>query len=102
LGMDNGFFRVIILIRTYVLIILTRMKLSMDLSKAGIALKCRCGATINTDMFGILFDDRGRVKISGNSLRCQTCGAIYRSGERLLYHLVRQENVLYSNGHGRS
>lgn len=73
----------------------------MNLSQAGIALKCRCGATINTDMYGILFDDRGRVKISNQPVRCQTCGAIYRPGERLLYQLVRSDNVRTSNGHSR-
>lgn len=64
----------------------------MNVAQAGIALKCRCGANISADMFGILFDDRGRVKISDHPLRCQTCGAIYRRGERLLYRLVRIES----------
>ena len=64
----------------------------MNLAQAGIALKCRCGANITAEMIGILFDDRGRVKISDQPLRCQSCGAIYRRGERLRYRLVRIEN----------
>jgi hypothetical protein len=70
----------------------------MNLSQAGIALKCRCGATISADMYGLLFDDRGRVKISSQSIRCQTCGAIYRRGERLAYQLVRMDKIQYVNG----
>jgi len=64
----------------------------MNLAQAGIALKCRCGATMTADIIGVLFDDRGRVKISDQPLRCQLCGAIYRRGERLQYRLVRMEN----------
>ena len=70
----------------------THMRLVMDLARAGIALKCRCGANITTDIVSVLFDDRGRVKISDQPLRCQSCGAIYRRGERLKYRLVRMEN----------
>lgn len=64
----------------------------MDLAQAGIALRCRCGANIAADIIGVLFDDRGRVKISDQPVRCQSCGAIYRKGERLQYRLVRMEN----------
>ncbi len=64
----------------------------MDLAQAGIALKCRCGASMAADMTGIQFDDRGRVRISGRDIRCPICGAIYREGERLKYRLVRIES----------
>ena len=60
----------------------------MELAQAGIAIKCRCGANMAADMIGILFDDRGQVKISGEPVRCGLCGAIYRRGERLRYRLV--------------
>jgi hypothetical protein len=63
----------------------------MDLAQAGIALKCRCGTSMAADMDDIQFDDRGRVRISGQDIRCPRCGAIYRRGERLKYHLVRIE-----------
>lgn len=68
----------------------------MNLSQAGIALKCRCGATMNAEMFSILFDDRGRVKVNDQPLRCHKCGAIYRRGERLAYQLVRKEVIIRS------
>jgi len=63
----------------------------MDLAQAGIALKCRCGASMAAEMDGIQFGDRGRVRISGRDIRCARCGAIYREGERLKYRLVRIE-----------
>ena len=64
----------------------------MDLAQAGIALKCRCGASMAADMMGIQFSDKGRVRISGQDSRCPICGAIYREGERLKYRLVRIES----------
>ena len=64
----------------------------MDLAQAGIALKCRCGASMAADMMGIQFSDKGRVRISGRDIRCPLCGAIYREGERLKYRLVRIES----------
>lgn len=60
----------------------------MELFEAGIVLNCLCGAGMNTDMVNVLFDDRGRVKIGHQPIRCQVCGAIYRYGERLKYQLV--------------
>ncbi len=63
----------------------------MNLVQAGIALKCRCGANMAADIGGVLFDDRGQIKISGEPIRCERCGAIYRRGERLKYRLVRIE-----------
>ena len=63
----------------------------MDLAQAGIALKCRCGASMAADMNDIQFGDKGRARISGRDIRCSRCGAIYRTGERLKYHLVRIE-----------
>jgi hypothetical protein len=63
----------------------------MNLAQAGIALKCLCGANMAAEMVGVLFADKGRVKISGQPVRCQVCGAIYRRGERLKYRLVRIE-----------
>ena len=63
----------------------------MNLVQAGIALKCRCGASMGADMIGVQFNDRGLVKISGEPVRCPVCGAIYRRGERLKYRLVRIE-----------
>jgi hypothetical protein len=63
----------------------------MNLAQAGIALKCHCGSNMGAEMMGVLFDDRGQVKISGQSIRCRVCGAIYRRGERLKYRLVRIE-----------
>lgn len=77
-------------IRTNVLILNVRHV--MNLAQAGIALKCRCGADISAEMIGVLFDDRGHVKISDQPLRCRSCGAIYRRGERLRYRLVRIDN----------
>lgn len=64
----------------------------MDLDQAGIALKCRCGAIMVSDMAGVLFEDKGRIKINKDSVRCGSCGAIYRRGERLKYTLVKMEN----------
>jgi len=69
----------------------TRNDLIMDLARAGIALQCRCGATMAADMDNIQFGDKGRVRISGRDIRCSRCGAIYRQGERLKYRLVRIE-----------
>ena len=63
----------------------------MNLAQTGIALKCHCGSNMDAEMMGVLFDDRGQVKISGQSIRCRVCGAIYRRGERLKYRLVRIE-----------
>jgi hypothetical protein len=60
----------------------------MNLVEAGIVLKCLCGAGMNSDMVNVLFDDRGRVKIGRQSIRCPACGAIYRYGERIKYQLV--------------
>ncbi len=62
----------------------------MNSDQLGIALTCQCGANMSADLAGILFDDRGRVKISGTSVKCHTCGAIYRTGERLKYRLLFQ------------
>jgi hypothetical protein len=59
----------------------------MNLAQAGIILKCRCGAKIAADMIGVLFDDRGCVKVNDQPIRCQVCGAVYRRGERLKYNL---------------
>jgi hypothetical protein len=64
----------------------------MDSDQLGIALACRCGANMSANLAGILFGDRGRVKISGSPVHCQACGAIYRRGERLKYRL------LFTNG----
>ena len=61
----------------------------MDLAQAGIALKCRCGASMAADTMDIQFSDKGRVRISGRDIRCPLCGAVYRKGERLKYQLVR-------------
>jgi hypothetical protein len=63
----------------------------MNLARAGIALKCLCGADMACDMVDVLFDDKGRVKISGKPIRCPVCGAIHRHGERLRYRLVQAE-----------
>lgn len=63
----------------------------MNLAQAGIALKCRCGADMAADMAQVLFDDKGRVKVSTGSIRCQVCGARYHPGERLKYRLVQIE-----------
>ena len=63
----------------------------MDLAQAGIALKCRCGASMAAGMDDIQFGDKGRVRISCQDIRCSICGAIYREGERLKYRLVRIE-----------
>ena len=71
---------------------LTRNDFTMDLAQAGIALKCRCGASMAADMNDIQFGDKGRARISGRDIRCPRCGAIYRTGERLKYHLVRIES----------
>ncbi len=64
----------------------------MDSDQLGIGLACRCGANMSANLVGILFSDRGRVKISGSPVHCQACGAIYRRGERLKYRL------LFTNG----
>ena len=63
----------------------------MNLAQTGIALKCHCGSNMDAEMIGVLFDDKGQVKISGRPIRCRVCGAIYRRGERLKYRLVRIE-----------
>ena len=63
----------------------------MNLAQVGIALKCQCGSNMGADMIDVQFDDRGQVKISGQPIRCNVCGAIYRRGERLKYRLVRIE-----------
>jgi hypothetical protein len=64
----------------------------MQLDQVGIALACRCGANMSANIAEILFNDKGRVKISGKRIQCANCGAIYRNGERLKYKL------LFSNG----
>ena len=64
----------------------------MDLEQVGIGLSYRCGANMSANLAGVLFDDRGRIKISGSPIQCSRCGAIYRPGERLKYKL------LFSNG----
>jgi hypothetical protein len=64
----------------------------MDLAQAGIAIRCHCGANMATDMANVLFDDKGRVKIGRQPIRCPACGAIYRYGEHLKYGLVRPQN----------
>ncbi len=70
----------------------------MDLGEAGIVLKCLCGASMDSDMVNVLFDDRGRVKIGRQLVRCPACGAIYRYGERVKYELVPMI-IKVSNGH---
>jgi len=62
----------------------------MNSNQVGIALACKCGANMSANLAGILFGDRGRVKISGSPVHCHTCGAIYRRGERLKYRLLFQ------------
>ena len=62
----------------------------MESDQLGIALACHCGANMSANLAGILFGDRGRVKISGSPVQCKTCGAIYRRGERLKYKLLFQ------------
>ena len=64
----------------------------MNLDQAGIFLRCLCGAQMTADIIGVLFEDRGQVKVGENSVRCQVCGAVYRKGERLKYRLVRVES----------
>jgi len=44
------------------------------------------------DMAQVLFDDKGRVKVSMGTIRCQVCGARYHPGERLKYRLVQIES----------
>ncbi len=68
----------------------------MNLDQVGIFLKCLCGAQLTADIIGVLFEDRGQVKIGENSLRCQECGAVYRKGERLNYRLGRVERQYHS------
>jgi hypothetical protein len=63
----------------------------MKLAQAGIALKCHCGSNMGAEMASVLFEDRGQVKINGQPIQCQVCGAIYRRGERLKYRLVQIE-----------
>lgn len=63
----------------------------MELAQAGIALRCHCGSNMGADMVSVLFEDRGQVKINGQPIQCQVCGAIYRRGERLKYRLVQIE-----------
>jgi hypothetical protein len=60
----------------------------MNLARAGIAVKCRCGASIACEMAHVLFDDKGHVKIGNHPIRCPVCGAIYHYGERLKYGFV--------------
>jgi len=60
----------------------------MNLTQAGIVLKCRCGGNMACEMVNVRFDDKGRVKVGGRPIRCPVCGAIYRYGERLSYRLV--------------
>ena len=68
----------------------------MNLDQVGIFLKCLCGAQLTADIIGVLFEDRGQVKIGEKSVRCQVCGAVYRKGERLKYRLVRLESLYQS------
>ena len=71
----------------------------MDLVEAGIVLKCLCGAGMNSDLANVLFDDRGKVKVGRQTIRCTVCGAIYRHGERLKYELAPMEMKVVV-GHG--
>ena len=59
----------------------------MQLDQAGIFLKCRCGATLAAEIDQVRFDDRGRIRVGVQSIRCPVCGAIYHNGERLKYRL---------------
>jgi hypothetical protein len=70
--------------------------MNLDLAQAGIFLKCLCGAQVTADIVGVLFEDRGQVKIGEKPVRCQVCGAVYRKGERLKYRLVRVESLFHS------
>ena len=72
------------------------MSVFMNLDQAGIFLKCLCGAHMTADIVGVLFEDRGQVKVGDKSVRCQVCGAVYRKGERLKYRLVRVESLYQS------
>ena len=65
----------------------------MELDQLGIALSCHCGANMSASMAGVLFGDKGRIKISGAPIQCSTCGAIYHRGERLKYRLLSSNGL---------
>jgi hypothetical protein len=65
---------------------------AMQLTQAGIFLKCRCGANLVADIAQVRFGDHGRITVGVQPLRCPVCGAVYRLGERLSYRLARPPN----------
>ena len=65
----------------------------MELDQLGIALSCHCGANMSANMAGVLFGDKGRIKISGAPIQCSACGAIYHRGERLRYRLLSSNGL---------
>jgi hypothetical protein len=65
----------------------------MELDQLGIALSCHCGANMSASIAGVLFSDKGRIKISGAPIQCSTCGAIYHRGERLRYRLLSSNGL---------
>ena len=78
----------------------------MELDQVGIALSCHCGANMSASMAGVLFGDKGRIKISGAPIHCSACGAIYHRGERLRYRLLSSNGLsgkkmkILSHGNG--
>ena len=66
---------------------------NMELDQLGIALSCHCGAYMSASIAGVLFGDKGRIKISGAPIHCSACGAIYHRGERLRYRLLSSNGL---------